>query len=338
MKNFAIGILVAGLMHSPAFAQGTGADVASGKALWEGSNTQCRTCHGKMGEGAFGPPLAGKGLSATEFRQAARKPWGIMPAYTQDQVSDADLTNFAAYLGGLPKVIEPGPWRFPVPQEGRLGQKTAIALGCAQCHGATFDVARGILGGRVVGFSQFKDLVYNHTAAMPKLGIAEGNTPGERLHMGNYDPLRIPESQLKVIYDWAKNDLGFRPFMEARLTPDADEPAGATYILKVENSGLKQKGPAAQDLTINIVLPAGVTVVRATGEGYKGVRSDPMAKADIVEWRLARIAPADERTFAVTLSAAADKTGLKGTVGWAKPAPKTGAKLDLLNFTLRSPG
>ncbi len=336
MKNFAIGIVAVGLMCSGAFAQEAGVDPASGKSLWEGSNTQCRTCHGRLGEGAFGPPLAGRNMSAAEFRQAARKPWGIMPAFTTDQVSDSDLANFAAYLGSLPKAVEPGPWRFPVPQEGRLGQKTAISLGCAQCHGATFDIARGILGGRVVGFGQFKDLVYNHTVAMPKLGIAEGNTPGERLHMGNYDPLRIPESQLKLIYDWAKNDLGFRPYLEARLTQGAGE--GATYVLKIENGGLKQKGPAAQDLTINMVLPAGVTVIRATGEGYKGVHADPVAKADVAEWRVAKIAADDERSFTVTLSSAVDKAGLKGTVGWAKPAPKSGAKLDMMNFALRAPG
>ena len=154
----------------------------------------------------------------------------------------------------------------------------------------------------MVGFGQFKDLVYNHTVAMPKLGIAEGNTPGERLHMGNYDPLRIPESQLKLIYDWAKNDLGFRPYLEARLTQGTGE--GATYVLKIENGGLKQKGPAAQDLTINMVLPAGVTVIRATGEGYKGVHADPVAKADVAEWRVAKIAADDERSFTVTLSSA----------------------------------
>ena len=338
MKNLAIGMLVAGLMGASAWAQEAAPDAASGKALWDGSNTQCRTCHGRVGEGAFGPPLAGRGLSAAEFRQAARKPWGIMPAFTTDQVSDADLANFAAYLASLPKAAEPGPWRFAVPQDGRPGQRTAISLGCAQCHGATFDVARGILGGRVVGFEQFKDLVYNHTVAMPKLGIAEGNTPGERLHMGNYDPLRISEQQLRIIYDWAKNELGFRPFLDARLTPGGNEPAGATYVLKVENSGLKQKGPAAQDLAIRMTLPAGVTVVAATGEGYKGVHSDAAAKADIVEWRLARMVPTDERTFTVTLSSAVDWGSLKGTISWANPAPKTGAKVDTLNFVLRSPG
>ena len=338
MKQFVIGILVAGSMYSGAFAQGAGADVTAGKALWEGSNTQCRSCHGRLGEGAFGPPLAGRGLSATEFREAARKPWGIMPAFTQDQVSDAELANFAAYFAGLPKVAESGPWRFPVPEDGRLGQKTAISLGCAQCHGATFDVARGIFGGTALGFEQFKGLVYNHTVAMPKLGIAEGNTPGQRLHMGNYNPLRISEQQLQTIYNWTKNDLGFRPFLEARLTAAGNDGAGATYALKVENSGFKQKGLAAQDVAVNIVLPAGVTVIHATGDGYKGVHPDAAAKGDVAEWRLAKIGPTDERTFSVTLSSPVGEAGLKGTLSWAKPAPKTGAKLDVMNFALRSPG
>ena len=338
MKKFVIGILVAASLVSRAAAQEQGADAASGKALWDGSNTQCRSCHGSAGEGAFGPALAGRGLSSAEFRQAARKPWGIMPAFTQDQVSDADLANFATYFAGLPKAADAGPWRVPAPEDGRLGQKIAISLGCAQCHGATFDVARGILGGTAVGFGQFKDLVYNHTVAMPKLGIAEGNTPGQRLHMGNYNPLRVSEQQLKAIYDWTKNDLGFRPFLEARLTADKSDVAGATYVLKVENSGFKKKGPAAQDVTIHIALPAGATVMHATGDGYKGVHPDAVAKADVAEWKLAKIAPTDEQTFAVTLSSPVDKAGLKGSLSWAKPAPKTGAKLDTMNFALRSPG
>jgi hypothetical protein len=148
--------------------------------------------------------------------------------------------------------------------------------------------------------------------------------------MGNYDPLRIPESQLKAIYDWARNDLGFRPFLEARLT--AGE-AAATYTLKLENSGLKKRGPTAQDVTIDIVLPAGVTVVHAAGDGYKGVQTDPATKAVSAQWRLANIAPDEARIFTVALSSPAE--GLKGSVHWAKPAPKTGAKFDTMNFAQR---
>jgi len=315
---------------APALAQGASGDAAAGKALWEGSQTQCRSCHGLKGEGAFGPPLAGRGMTAGEFRQAARKPWGIMPAYVEAQVSDADLANFAAYFASLPKGTEPGAWRVPMPDDtAKIGQRTAIQVGCAQCHGATMDIARGILGGTAVSFEQFKRLVYDHVNEMPKLGIAEGNTPGERLHMGNYNPYRISEQQLKTIYDWTKNDLGFRPYIEARLR----SVSGADYALKVENSGHKGKGPAAEGFTVHMVMPAGVTVVKAGGDGYKGVHDDQGAQA--AEWKLAKVAPGDEKEFTVTLSQPAQPGALKGTLSWAKPAPKTGAKLDQMNFTLR---
>ena len=330
----AAGMLVAASVTSGALAQA--ADAGAGKALWDGSQTQCRACHGNAGEGAFGPALAGRGLSAAEFRQAVRKPWGIMPAFTEDQVSDSDLANFAAYFAGLSKAAEVAPWRVPMPDDAKLGQKTAIALGCAQCHGATMDVARGIFGGTALGFTQFRDLVYDHVVAMPKLGIAEGNTPGQRLHMGNYSRLRISDQQLKTIYDWTKNDLGFRPFLEARLTADERSGSdGAAYTLKLENSGFKGKGPAAQDLTVAILLPAGVSVVHAAGDGYKGVHADAMAKADVAEWHLAALPPAEERSFTLTLSSPVQPGALKGSLRWSKPAPKTGAKFDSMNVTLR---
>ena len=103
--------------------------------------------------------------------------------------------------------------------------------------------------------------------------------------------------------------------------------------MKLENSGLKQRGPAAQDVTIDIVLPPGATVLHATGDGYRGVQSDPVAKADRAEWQLARIAPDEARTFTLTLSSPAQ--GLKGSVRWTKPAPKSGAKFDTMNFVQR---
>jgi cytochrome c553 len=313
-----IAAIILAVSATSAGAQDAG-DANAGKALWEGPQT----------EGAFGPPLAGRGLSGAEFRQAARKPWGIMPAYAEVQVSDSDLANFAAYFASLPKGAEAQPWRVPLPDDAKLGQKTAIALGCAQCHGATLDIARGILGGTAVDFPQFTRLVYDHVAEMPKLGIAEGNTPGERLHMGNYNPLRISQQQLKEIYDWAKNDLGFRPYIEARLS----SAGGAAYALKVENSGHKGKGPAAEEVTVHVALPPGASVVSATGDGYKGVHSDQ--GVTVAEWKLARLSPEDEKQFTLTLSQPVDSGGLKGTLSWARPAPKTGAKLDMMNFALR---
>ena len=52
------------------------------------------------------------GLSAAEVKQAVRKPWGIMPAFVESQLSDQDAADLAAYFATLPKVAELGKWRF----------------------------------------------------------------------------------------------------------------------------------------------------------------------------------------------------------------------------------
>ena len=90
MKRLVTALLLLPFFQIPAFAQAP--DPAGGKALWEGNNTFCKNCHGKNGEGAFGPDLAGRGLSAAQFQQAVRKPWGVMPTFVEDQVSDARAT------------------------------------------------------------------------------------------------------------------------------------------------------------------------------------------------------------------------------------------------------
>src|SRR5438445_8355849 len=128
MKRFVTALALLLFLHAPSFAQDTA------KQLWEGNNTFCKNCHGKNGEGAFGPDLAGRGLSAAQFQQAVRKPWGIMPAFTTEQLSDAEIAGLAAYFATLPKSAEPGPWRVPVATDAPHGQQLYMAAGCAQCH------------------------------------------------------------------------------------------------------------------------------------------------------------------------------------------------------------
>lgn len=330
MKRLVTALLLLPFFQIPAFAQAP--DPAGGKALWEGNNTFCKNCHGKNGEGAFGPDLAGRGLSAAQFQQAVRKPWGVMPTFVEDQVSDAELAGMAAYFATLPKGTEPGPWRVPVAAEASHGQQVYMSAGCAQCHGATFDQPRASFGGRAGDFAQMKELVYTHTTAMPKL---EPTRPGSRLRMGNFNPLRLSESQLKEIYDWAHDEIGFRPALQARLVAGA----GATYGLNVANDGEVGKGLAAQGLTIDLAIPAGVAVTAATGDGYKGVHIDAQAKANVAEWQVPRLAPKDAQAFTITLSQPpANAADLKGTIRWAKPAPKTGPNLDVVNFGVRPAG
>jgi mono/diheme cytochrome c family protein len=313
-------------------------DPAAGKTLWEGNNTQCRNCHGKDGEGAFGPDLAGRGLSAAEFQQAVRKPWGIMPAFVDTQLSDADLANLAAYFAGLPKNAMPGPWRYTAAADMPRGQQVLHDVGCAQCHGPTFDMPRGTLGGVNADFETFKNLVYTHTTTMPQVDgmLADGPPPGgdranrPPLRMGNFSPTRVAESQLKEIYDWARDDIGFRPLLQGRLTAAAMGPGGATYTLNLANNGLKDKGLTAEGLTIDLLIPAGTTVASANGDGYKGVHMDKQAKGNVAEWVVPRLASKDTRSFTITLSApGTTDNNLKGTIRWAKPSPKTGPNLDV---------
>ena len=329
MKKFATALAMLAFIQCPAVAQAP--DAAAGKSLWDGNNTFCKNCHGKNGEGAFGPDLAGRGLSASQFQQAVRKPWGVMPTFIDEQVSDAELAGMAAYFATLRKSAGPGPWRVPVASDAPHGQQVYMAQGCAQCHGATFDMPRASFGGRAGDFALMKDLVYNHTTAMPKF---EPMRPGSRLRMGNFNPLRLSEGQLKEIYDWAHDEIGFRPDLQAQLTASG----GASYALNVANNGEPGKGLVAQGVTIDLAIPAGVTVTGATGTGYKGVHTDAKGMT-MAEWQVPRLAPKDAQAFTITLSQApANAADLKGSVRWAKPGPKTGPNLDAQNFVLRPPG
>jgi hypothetical protein len=225
------------------------------------------------------------------------------------------------------------------------GQQVLHDVGCAQCHGPTFDMPRALLGGVNADFALFKNIVYTHTVTMPEVeemlaadaprpaGAPAGGGGGNRppLRMGNFNPTRVTEPQLRAIYDWAKNDIGFRPSLQARLTP----PNGATYSLTVTNSGLKGKGSTATGVKIGLVIPAGIDVVSTTGDGYKGVHMDAAAKGNVAEWDVAKLAPKDSVSMTITLSKPAPMTpqeNIKGMITWAKPAPKTGPNKDVQNI------
>lgn len=301
-------------------------DAQAGKTLWEGAATQCRNCHGAKGEGAFGPDLAGRKLTVAQFRQAIRKPWGIMPAYVESQISDREVADLVAYFESLPSVNQPGPWRFEVPPAAPRGQQVALAtVGCGQCHGVTLNGPRGDAGAVNADFEWFKSMVYDHTTAIPKHWSLLEETPAIRVRMGNYSRSRLPESVLQDIWTFAR-DLGFRVPIAGQLTAGVPASNGVTYTLNVENRGLPGKGLTAEDLTIRLIVPAGSSVVSTTGSGYRGVRRDEQAKADVAEWQLSRLAPKNHQTYTITLSRAGTAAdSLRGDIRWTKPAVKTGS-------------
>lgn len=330
MRTLLVALLFLPLAQGSAAAQ-TG-DPQAGKTLWEGPATQCRNCHGQNGEGAFGPDLAGRRLTVAQFARAIRQPWGIMPAFVDTQVSDREIADFVAYFNTLPAPAQPGAWRFPVPQGAPRGQEVALAtIGCAQCHGPTLNGPRLNAGAVGADFSWFTSMVYGHTVSMPLHWKLLGEQPAVRVRMGNYSRTRLPEALLQEVVNFAK-DLGFRPGVVARLSAGVSGADGVTYTLNVENMGLPGKGLTAEDLTVNLVVPAGVKVVKTGGANYQGERQDPELKGNVAAWRLNKLAPKERQTYTLTLSRAGTSSdNVRGAVRWTKPTVKTGP-VDAVNI------
>jgi mono/diheme cytochrome c family protein len=218
--------LVFPLVQSVASAQAPAGSAAAGKAYWERvapRNTDCRNCHGGTGEGGFGPDLAGRGLTAAQVARAVHQPWGVMPAFDNNQVSEQDAADLAAYFASLPKPPEPGKWRFDIPAGAPPGQAAMITWGCGQCHTPAFQGPRNNMGAVDMDFDSFANLVYNHTTAMPEYRKLTNN-PATNLDMGNFSRSRLPESQLRQIYFWARDEVGVRPPLgraqQGRTRPD----------------------------------------------------------------------------------------------------------------------
>ncbi len=324
----------------------------AGKVFWQGQ--MCSFCHGTAGEGGWGPDLAGRALSVAQFKRALREPWGLMPAYTDTQVSDQSIADLHAFLTGLPRVekLAPPRWRHPPPGAPE-GQRLQSAYGCGQCHGPEMLVPRAWLlandrpGGvpdaefgvsKDAGFSYFAKMVYDHSEKYPK-----GT-------MGSFSRDRLPEVLLREIYRFML-DAGLRVRMEAALAVGTQQGANTTYTLTVANVG-RPKGPTVEDLTIFVRVPPGTTVVSATGTGYKGVR--PLAQlgltpalqaapgaftseiperpkpdlgGDVAVWQVPRIVAEEKQIYTVTLSGAGPTPAVLqafegSTVYWDKPGTR----------------
>ncbi len=329
IMRFVLVALVLLPLPQQALAQQTAApaagDVERGKALWlKTEHVECRECHGDNGEGGFGPDLAGRGLTRAQFIQSVRKPWGVMPAYAESQISDRELDDLMALFRTLPGVAQPGPWRRQVPAGAHRGLAVATNAGCTQCHAPAFTNGRGVMGAINADFEWFKGIVYTHPASYPPTQARLGEKPFERLAMGSFSPTRLPESLLQDIWAYI-TDLGFRARMRGQLSAGVPSANGVVYTLNVENVGVAGTGLAAEDVTVLLAVPAGAKVVTATGAGYQGVSADAQLKGDAAVWRVPRLAPKDRQTFTVTLSQAGTAaSNVRGTIRWMKPTVKPG--------------
>lgn len=325
------------LAYGPTVAgQGTAAapagDPEAGKAVWAVGNTSCRNCHGSDGQGAFGPALAGRKLSFEQFRDYVRNPSEKMPAYIESELTDREIADLVTYFASLPPVEKPAPWRVELPQGAARGQQLAVAeIGCGQCHGVTLETPRHGAAEVNGDWEWFKHMVYEHTTAQREQWslldpTIRATTPGpagppgrNRVRMGNYSRMRLPEPLLKEIWTWV-TDLGHLVPLTGRITAGAADAGGTTYSVDVVNAGVRDKGLTAEDVTIALVVPAGVSVVRAAGTGYQGVRGDEKTKQTVAVWRVPRLSPTDRQTFTITLSRVVED--LRAAIRWAKPSVK----------------
>jgi len=366
MNRFAVlaGTLLVATLAAPAInpqltlraAPAPVGNANDGKAFWQAQ--MCQYCHGVQAEGAWGPDLAGRGISQAQMIRALRQPYGLMPAYTETQVSDQTIANLLAYFSTLPRAEQFGPWRWQSPPPGAPeGQRLQSAFGCGQCHEPELAIPRRWVGGetKTADFPFFEKQIYEHTVKYPTG------------RMGNYSRERLPEMVLRVIYQFML-DAGLRAPINASLKVGPSEGANTTYVLYVLNDGVAEKGIDAEEVTIFLKIPPGTKFVGATGTGFKGIRPlaqlgidpsiantpgrfdpspspklperpKPDLSGDVAVWEVPRIAASETQVYTLTLSGpAADIYTVPGpgpagqvfkgfegsTVYWAKPGARMG--------------
>jgi mono/diheme cytochrome c family protein len=345
MKKLFVALLLLPLAQSTAFGPaaqaaqapaggGAGAltgNVANGKMYWDSNLTACKNCHGGMGEGAFGPDLAGRGLNTVQVLRAVRQPWGIMPRFNGTQLSGQQAADVAAYFASMPKVATLGTPRFEAKAGDPAGLRRLVNLGCAQCHSPLFQGPRGNMGATNMNFDDFENLVYNHTTAIHQLRVLRGGNANGNVDMGDYNRERVTPASLRQIYNWARDDIGFRAPMVAQISKAEMGPTGASYTVNVTNGGLQGRGVIAEGVNVSLTIPAGTNVVAANGPGYQGTHMDGANM--VATWMLPRAAPGDKAALTITLSKVGTQAdNLRGNIKWAKPSPRQGQSEDVVNI------
>jgi len=314
--------------HAPA------GSTAKGKEFWNGY--ECAHCHGLYAQGGYGPDLAGLGLTFDQFKHQVRQSWGVMPRWSEQQVSDQNLADLYAFFTSLPRVSAPGvappgvpldisnrrvgennigrPSRVTAPPNAPLGQRYAINLaGCAQCHGPEQRSSREELGSRTHPRYKGRDLAQLVKDTTGFTGSEEAVNweyfkacvyQHEKLipdaRMGTYSATRLPEPVVREIYNFAIA-LGTRARLVNTLAPGVRSGDTVSYTLTVTNLG-KTYGAQPEDVSVELVLDPGVKVVRAMGNGYQGVQRHPLSGRDVAVWKVPTITVDEPQNFTLVVT------------------------------------
>ena len=125
---------VAAAQASPAPQVG---NTANGQKVFTAQ--KCETCHGLKGEGgagdAGGPQIAPPPVALPAFIGTVRNPKDPMPAFTAQQVSDAELTDVFAFLKSLGGTAPAQSSAAPTGAGNAVnGKKLYVMAGCYECH------------------------------------------------------------------------------------------------------------------------------------------------------------------------------------------------------------
>lgn len=76
-----------------------GSSASSGDVDAEGiAKSTCASCHGEDFSGAMGPAIAGTDLSEDDFSEIVRNGQGQMPAFSEDQFNDEEVSALYTFF------------------------------------------------------------------------------------------------------------------------------------------------------------------------------------------------------------------------------------------------
>ena len=142
-------------------------DVENGRKIF--ASHPCSTCHGSDGQGASGPRIAPPPLELSAFVHYVRQPVGLMPAFNNEAISDAQLADVFVFL----KSAAPPEAASETTPAGNAenGKKLFSENGCYECHGYQGQGAQqtgaATIGPPPLPFAAFAKYVHQPTGSMP---------------------------------------------------------------------------------------------------------------------------------------------------------------------------
>lgn len=314
LAALAVGIA---LLGSGPTAQGQViGDAAKGKQAWESAplNFVCQRCHGRNGQGARGPDLAGRSLTVAQWIRQIRQPYGLMPAFPPTTINDETIADVAAYMASLPTVDSPGAPLVVSSLEDSIGKRLAIEKGCAQCHGVEMSVPRAGIGEN--GLTREDILAQIRTAFYaPKFNNRNATMP-------TFVERQVSDDDAARIQDYLFKELGPRVRLDASIRARREGNV-VTYTITVTTRSTSG-GMDASQIFVAGSVPQGATSVRASAtpansffRGFEAAGS-PIQSA---VWLTEKIPPGGSYTYAYQVEVAPDTpVATHAFVHWLGPS------------------